>query len=58
MSTCIFIDMYLGSGRSAVALTLIFGLVSLDVRVVCGAFGLGGGSWVRGCGIEVFVGLV
>lgn len=31
-------------------------LGSLEVRVVCGAFCLVGGSWVRGCVIEVFVG--
>ena len=54
----IFIDKYLGGGRSAVALTLIFGLEVWRCVLFAGAFCLGGGSWVRGCVIEVFVGLV
>ena len=43
----IFIDKYLGGGWSVVALTLIFGL-EVWRCVVCGAFCLGSGCWVRG----------
>ena len=54
----IFIDKYLGGGRSALALTLIFGLEVWWCVLFAGLFvwavEAGGGS----CIIEVFVGLV
>ena len=56
--TYIFIDKYLGGVRSAVALTLIFGLEVWWCVLFAGLFvwavEAGGGS----CVIEVFVGLV
>ena len=56
--TYIFIDKYLEGGRSAVALTLIFGLEVWRCVLLAGLFvwavEVGGG----GCVIEVFVGLV
>ena len=48
MSTCIFIDKYLGGGVVCSGIDLNLRLGSLEVRVICGAFCLGGGSWVRG----------
>lgn len=46
MITCIFIDKYRGGG-GCIGIVLNLRLGSLGVRVVCGAFCLGGGSWVR-----------
>ena len=46
--TCIFIDKYLGGGRSAVSLILIIGLEVWMCVLFAGLFVcLGGGSWVR-----------
>ncbi len=56
--TCIFIDKYLGGGRSAVSLTLIFGLEVWSCVLFAGLFvwavEAGGGSCIN----AVFVVLV
>ena len=54
----IFIDKYLGGGRSALALTLIFGLEVWRCVLFAGLFvwAVEAGWW--SCVIEVFVGLV